>query len=90
MRTMKFTFNKNVVPVSHWCSCLLLGGISMGHLQIFSILRFFIRVFSSTPKNKRVFSNRCLFRRKYVKYEWFVQIIECQRFLFDVPFSVMQ
>lgn len=90
MRTVKFTFNKNVVPVSlgvpvfYWEECLW-------DTYRFSVFfDFFIRVFSSTPINKRVFSNRCLFGGKYTKYEWFVQIIECQRFLFDAPFSVMQ
>lgn len=68
------------VPVFYWEECLW----NTYRFSVFS--DFFIRVFSSTPKNKWVFSNRCLFGRKYAKYEWLVQIIECQRFLFDALF----
>ena len=61
----------------------------MGHLQIFSILRFFVRVFCSTPKNKREFAGRLSFGRKFSKNKKLVQYTEHQQLTFKDNYFIM-
>ena len=44
---------------------------------------FSVRVFSSTPKNKRVFAGLRSFGRKFAKNKRLLQFVECQWLMFE-------